>query len=172
MALEWIEPADFACRPFHLLDNEWALLIGGVEKSNPMTVSWGGFGTLWNLPVVTVYVRPTRFTFGLLRQEAAFTLNVLPSGFREALNICGTRSGRDLDKWEATGLTKAPSERVNVPRVAEAELSFECRIISSMQIEPSKFLDESLHGHYPERDYHVAFIGRVSGLWASERFRS
>jgi len=171
MALEWIEPTDFVCRPFHLLDQEWALLVGGEEHPNPMTVSWGGFGTLWNLPVVTLYVRPTRFTFSLLRQEATFTLNVLPSGFKTELTLCGTRSGRDIDKWEATGLTKAPSERIAVPRVAEAELSFECRTISTMQIEPSKFLDESLHGHYPERDYHTAFIGRVLGLWASERFR-
>ncbi len=80
-----INPENFLARPFHLLDKEWALLVAGKDKANPMTVSWGGFGTLWNKPVVTVYVRPTRFTFCLLETEPEFTLNFLPSALRGAL---------------------------------------------------------------------------------------
>ncbi len=168
--MKWIDPTELSIKPFHLLDKEWALLVGGVEKPNPMTVSWGGFGTIWNRPTVTVYVRPTRYTFSLLRREPSFTLNILPGKYREALTLCGTRSGAELDKWKATGLSRAASERIEVPRVGEAELSFECRVMATMAVDPSRFLDEALHGHYPERDSHTAFLGEVLGVWASERF--
>lgn len=132
-----IEPARLSLRPFHILDQEWALLVGGREKSNPMTVSWGGLGTLWNRPVATVYVRPTRFTFSLLEREPEFTLNVLPASMKSVLDLCGTRSGRELDKWKAAGISPEPSEKVGAPRVQGAELSLECRVIATFAVEPA-----------------------------------
>jgi len=165
-----ISPENFLVKPFHLLDKEWALLVAGKDKANPMTVSWGGFGTLWNKPVVTVYVRPTRFTFCLLETESEFTLNFLPASFRHALEFCGSRSGRDIDKWKATGLNAAPSKIVGVPRVAEAELAIECRILGSLNITPSRFLEPSLEELYPEKDYHRLFLGEVKTIFASQRF--
>jgi flavin reductase (DIM6/NTAB) family NADH-FMN oxidoreductase RutF len=165
-----IEPEDFLARPFHLLDKEWALLVAGKTRPNPMTVSWGGFGTLWNKPVVTVYVRPTRFTFCLLETEPEFTLNFLPPAMRGVLELCGSRSGRDLDKWEASGMKPVPSKTIGVPRVAGAELAFECRVVSSLNITPTRFLDPSLEAMYPEKDYHRLFLGEVKTIFASERF--
>lgn len=170
--LERVAPADLALRPFHLLDREWALLVAGAEEPNPMTVSWGGFGTLWNRPVVTVYVRPTRHTFGLLCGHAEFTLNVLPPGMRAALDLCGTRSGRDTDKWEAAGLLPEPSEAVAVPRVGGAEFALECRLLHTLDLDPSRFLDPEIESLYPQRDYHRLFIGEVLAAWASPRFRA
>ena len=165
-----IDPDALCLRPFHVLDKEWALLVGGREKPNPMTVSWGGLGTLWNRPVATVYVRPTRHTFGLLRSGPEFTLNVLPDSMRAALDLCGTRSGRELDKWAAAGLTRVPSETVGVPRVAGAELALECRVIATFPIDPSRFLDSAIESLYPLKDYHTAFVGEVLAAFASERF--
>lgn len=162
---------DVCLRPFHLLDQEWALLVAGSAKANPMTVSWGGFGTLWNKPVVTVYVRPTRFTFGLLNGHPEFTLNVLPGGLREALDVCGSRSGRDTDKWDEAGITPEASETVAVPRVAGAELALECRTLASLDLDPARFLDRALEKHYPDKDYHRVFIGEVLAAFASsDRF--
>ena len=169
-SLKRIESTELCLRPFHLLDKEWALLVGGREKPNPMTVSWGGLGTLWNRPVATVYVRPTRFTFGLLQVDDEFTLNVLPHSMRTALDICGTRSGRDMDKWAAAGLEPLPSEKVAVPRVEGAELSLECRVIATFKIDPARFLDPSIEQLYPIKDYHTAFVGEVLAAWATERF--
>ncbi len=168
--MRWIEIEELTVKPFHLLDKEWALLVGGDRSPNPMTVSWGGFGTLWNRPTVTVYVRPTRHTFSLLKSTPEFTLNVLADDFRAALDLCGSQSGRDTDKWEATGLTPAPSEKVSVPRIAQAELSIECRVMATMAVDPTRFLDQGLMGNYPERDYHTAFLGEVLAVWGSERF--
>lgn len=165
-----IEPEALRLRAFHLLDQEWALLVAGTQRPNPMTVSWGGFGTIWNKPVATVFVRPSRFSFCLLETEPEFTLNILPPPFRSAMELCGSRSGRDLDKWQLTGLTPTPSETIKVPRVAQAELSFECRILASTNLCPSKFLDPSLEEFYPEKDYHRVYFGEVLAAYASERF--
>ena len=67
--LKQLNPSELVISPFDILDKSWALLVAGVEHPNPMTVSWGGFGTLWNKPVVTLYVRPTRYTWQLDRKS-------------------------------------------------------------------------------------------------------
>jgi flavin reductase (DIM6/NTAB) family NADH-FMN oxidoreductase RutF len=165
-----VDPARVAVRPFELLDLEWALLVAGKNRPNPMTVSWGGLGTLWQRPMVTVYVRPTRFTYSLLVAHPEFTLNFLPESRHEALDLCGTRSGRDLDKWDAAKIEKVPSELIAVPRVGGAELSLECRVLSTLDVDPARFLDPALEDLYPARDYHRVFLGEVLAAWAGERF--
>jgi flavin reductase (DIM6/NTAB) family NADH-FMN oxidoreductase RutF len=152
-------------KPFQILDWQWALLVGGKEKPNPMTVSWGGFGTLWHKPVVTVYVRPTRHTFTLLNEHPEFTLNFLPEKFRPALSLCGEVSGRDVDKWQEAKLTPQPSEVVAVPRVAEAEMSIECRVLAWQDFDPARFVSPEVEKNYPNRDYHRIFWGEVLRLW-------
>lgn len=170
MGLMRVEPAGLVMRPFQLLDQEWAILVGGKQNPNPMTVSWGGFGTLWNRPVVTVYVRPSRYTYSLLNNHDEFTLNVMPPSVRAALDLCGSASGRDVDKWKMAELVKEPSEFVSVPRVAGADLSLECRTLHTFDLDPARFLDGSILGLYPQRDYHRAYIGEVVCAWASPRF--
>ena len=165
-----IEPQDLLVRPFQILDQDWALLVAGRQAPNPMTVSWGGFGTLWNRPVVTVFVRPVRFTYGLLAGHPEFTLNFLPENLRGALELCGTRSGRDLDKWKAAGLHPVDSALVGTPRVAESVLTLECRVLATLDIDPERFVDPSLDENYPARDYHRVYIGEVLAVWAEDRF--
>lgn len=131
-----------------------------------MTVSWGGFGTLWNKPVVTVYVRPTRFTHGLLNESMEFTLNFLAERFRKAMDLCGTKSGRDVDKWEATGLHPLASETISVPRIEEARLSFECRVLAYHDFDPKRFVRPEVEENYPAKDYHRIYWGEVLCLWA------
>jgi flavin reductase (DIM6/NTAB) family NADH-FMN oxidoreductase RutF len=91
---------------------------------------------------------------------------------RPALELCGSRSGRDLDKWAAAGLAQVPSETVGVPRVAGAELSLECRAIATFPLDPARFLDPSIVQFYPLKDYHTAFVGEVLAAWAADRFFS
>ncbi len=163
-----IEPAELRIRPFELLDQRWALLVAGKDRPNPMTVSWGGFGTLWHRPMVTVYVRPTRHTYLLLNEHAEFTLNVLPETFRKALELCGNKSGRDGDKWNTAELHPEASETVDVPRVKEAELVFECRMSAYQDFDPKRFLDDEIDENYPKKDYHRIYWGEVLSLWESK----
>ena len=165
-----VSPEELFVKPFTMLDRQWALLVAGGSRPNPMTVSWGGFGTVWNRPVATVYVRPTRFTFGLLEAEPAFTLNFLPERYRAALDLCGAVSGRDLDKWQATGLGKLRSATVPVPRVEEAELALECCVLATLEVDAQRFLEPAIAELYPRNDYHRAFLGEVLAAWADEAF--
>ncbi|MFH1263021.1 MAG: flavin reductase family protein [Pseudomonadota bacterium] len=162
-----IDPAELSVRPFHLLDEEWALLVSGKGSPNPMTVSWGGFGTLWNKPAVTVYVRPTRYTYGLLNESEEFTLNFLPESFREKLDLCGSTSGRDSDKWKAAGLNPERSETIAVPHIREARLSFECRVMAYQDFDPGKFIAHEVAGIYPAKDYHRIYWGEVTCIWGT-----
>ena len=99
--------------PTHITDNaikiigkDWMLITAGtMSKFNMMTASWGGIGNLWRGPVAFAFVRPQRFTFPLMEQNAHFTLTFYDDGWRDMLNFCGTKSGRDVDKVAATGLT-------------------------------------------------------------------
>ncbi len=163
-----IEPAQLIVHPFEILDQQWALLVGGKDKPNPMTVSWGGFGTLWHKPTVTVYVRPTRFTYGLLNEHAEFTLNFLPEAYRKAVDLCGHKSGRDIDKWKAAELHPEASETVAVPRVKEAELAFECKVSAYQDFDPKRFLDDEIDENYPTKDYHRIYWGEVLSIWEAK----
>jgi flavin reductase (DIM6/NTAB) family NADH-FMN oxidoreductase RutF len=163
-------PQDLLVKPFTILDQQWALLVAGSEHPNPMTVSWGGLGTLWDRPVATVYVRPTRFTFSRLDAEPFFTLNFLPERYRAALDLCGSTSGRDTDKWGATNLSRVPGMNVPVPRVAEAELALECRVLATLDIDPQRFIEPAIQDLYPRKDYHRVFLGEVLTAFADERY--
>jgi len=162
-----IELTDLTLKPFDILDREWALLVGGDGKPNPMTVSWGGLGTLWQRPVATVYVRPTRHTWSLLNGCPAFTLNFLPATLRPALQICGSKSGRDLDKWVAAGISPEASATISVPRVKGARISLECRTLATLDFDPARFLVADIESLYPQKDYHRIFFGEVLAAWVS-----
>lgn len=163
-----IQPAALALHPFDLLDSTWALLVAGTDKPNPMTVSWGGMGTLWNRPVVTVYVRPTRYTWQLLNGHPEFTLNFMPDSFRKALNICGRYSGADTDKWAKANLTAEASESVAVPRVQGAMLAIECRTLAFQDFDPGRFLRPEIEENYPRKDYHRIFWGEALAVWIDQ----
>ena len=113
-------------RVFELFEKQWALVAAGdPTRFNCCTLSWGGMGTLWSRPVVTVYLHPSRYTREFLMENDTFTVSFFPESCRKALGILGSRSGRDGDKVAESGLTPVPlGESVGF---REAELSFLCR---------------------------------------------
>ncbi|MCX7829893.1 MAG: flavin reductase family protein [Acidobacteria bacterium] len=146
---------------FEVFDKDWALLVSGGEKPNLMTISWGGMGTIYNKPVLTVYVRPTRFSFDLMMKHPDFTVNFLPEELRKAYDICGSASGRDTDKWSAAKLTKVKSLCIQTPFVKEAKLAFECKTIARVPLDKKCFVSDEIDNFYPKEDYHTIFIGEV-----------
>jgi len=155
---------DLAMKPFHQWDQQWFLLCAGDLPSgrfNAMTVSWGSLGILWGRPFIQVVVRPVRFTYQFIEQYNTFTLCAFPEAQRPALDLLGTRSGRDGDKIAAAGLTPCPARLVAAPAFAEAELVFECRKMYWHDLDPAHFLDANIEEHYPDGDYHRAYFGEV-----------
>ena len=85
---------------FETIGKEWMLVCAGnKEKFNMMTASWGCLGWLWNKPVAVVFIRPERFTHGIIEENEFMTLSFLGNSeeARKIYNFCGSKSGRDLD---------------------------------------------------------------------------
>jgi flavin reductase (DIM6/NTAB) family NADH-FMN oxidoreductase RutF len=156
-----IKPADIRDNPFRLIDQDWTLITAGTLKSfNTMTASWGGLGTLWNKPVAFVFVRPTRYTYGFMEREPRFTLSFFAGQYRQALLLCGTKSGRRFDKVSAAGLTPARSPLGSV-LFREARLVLECRKLYCTDLDPRRFIVPSIAKFYPKRDYHRLYVGEI-----------
>ena len=145
---------------FKQFNEDWALVAAGtMESHNAMTVSWGGMGTIWNKPVVTVYVRPQRYTREFTEREEYFTVSFYEEKYREALSIMGTKSGRDCDKEAEAGLTAVPAgESVTFK---EARRTLLCRKLYWQDLDPAGMAQEVQDVQYPEKDFHRMYIGEV-----------
>ena len=159
-----ITPQELTDNPFSLIARDWALLSAGtMEKYNTMTVSWGGFGVLWEKPSVTVYVRPTRYTYDFMENSSEFTLSFFPEQYRKALSFCGSKSGRDFDKAKETGLN-AMSFGSSVG-FEEARLVILCKKRYFQDFDPKNFLDEKIEKVYPQKDYHRFYVGEILSIY-------
>ena len=94
-----INPLDLSENVFKVIGKDWFLITDDKDgKCNAMTASWGGMGVLFNKNVVTIYVRPSRYTKSFLDADDRFSLCVMPEKYRDQLKYCGKVSGRDEDK--------------------------------------------------------------------------
>jgi len=110
-----IDPNDFSGNIIQKIGFDWMLITAGnPEKFNTMTASWGGMGFLWNKPVAFIFIRPQRFTYEFAELNEYYTLHFFEEKYREILNFCGSKSGRDVDKIAKTGLTVSNSQNNNV----------------------------------------------------------
>jgi flavin reductase (DIM6/NTAB) family NADH-FMN oxidoreductase RutF len=168
-----IAPVDLSLRLFHQWEKGWFVLAAGDYPSrrfNAMTVSWGSMGIMWGRPFVQAVVRPTRHTYRFTEEFDSFTLSAFPEDYREALNILGSRSGRDGDKITPAGLTTVASGRVAAPSFAEAELTLECRKIYWDDFDPDRFLDPAIGENYSNNDYHRIYFGQILRIFGEEKF--
>lgn len=158
---EKIDPKTLDQNVFSLIGDQWMLITAGTkEQCNTMTASWGGLGVLWGKPVATVYIRPQRYTLEFVEREDTFTLCFFGAEYRKALTLCGSKSGRDVDKVKECGFTVATAE--GAPYFEEADLVLVCRKAYWQDIDPTHFLDGEIDGKwYPEHDYHRMFIGEI-----------
>ena len=99
---------------FETIGKEWMLVCAGnKDHFNMMTASWGCLGWLWNKPVAVVFIRPARFTHGIIEENEFMTLSFLGNSeeARKIYNFCGSKSGRDLDKVKETGLIPVETDK-------------------------------------------------------------
>ena len=140
------------------------------EKVNSMTIGWGHIGVEWRRPVFVVYVRSSRYTRELLDKNREFTVNI-PVGEvdREIISVCGTDSGRDVDKIEKLGLTLVASDHVAAPGIKELPLTLECRVIYKHEQKLEELPWNVKEAFYPGRDRpHIAYYGEIVGAYLIE----
>jgi len=156
-----IDPKDFSGNIIQKIGFDWMLITAGnPEKFNTMTASWGGMGFLWNKPVAFIFIRPQRFTYEFAELNEYFTLHFFEEKYREILNFCGSKSGRDVDKIAKTGLTVFNSPNNNV-YFGQSYLQMECRKLYFDDLNPDHFLDEKIIRNYPKNDFHRFYIGEI-----------
>lgn len=150
-----------------LIADDWMLVTAGTPKKfNTMTANWGGTGYLWNKNVVFVFVRPERYTYGFIENTEGFTLTFFDEKYRDVLNLCGSKSGRDCDKVKETGLTPFFTA-LEYPAFTEARLVMECRKLYADQLTRDAFIDsEPLKTHYSTKGgLHKLYIAEIERVW-------
>lgn len=106
---------------------------GNAERSNLLTVAWTGT-VCTNPAMLYISVRPERYSYDIIKSNMQFTVNLTTADMARATDLCGVRSGRDINKWEATGLTPIPGVAVECPAVEQSPLSLECRVKTIMPL--------------------------------------
>lgn len=129
---------------FDAIGKEWMLVTAGTpEKFNMMTASWGGTGILWGKPVAFIFIRPERYTYEFIEKGDTLTLSFLGEAHRDIHKICGSQSGRDIDKVAASGLKPYVTENGNIA-YEQARLILECKKLYADFIEADNFVDKLL----------------------------
>ena len=162
-----VEIAQYELKPFDAIGEKWALI--SAEKDgvvNTMTASWGGIGVLWSKNVVTVYIRPQRYTREFVEASAYFTFTLF-DGCKEELAILGSKSGRDGDKIAEVGFHV---ETVGgQPTFREGKTAIVCKKLYSGRIKPENFIQKDIIGScYPKEDFHYFFIGEIVGIYENQ----
>ena len=100
---------------------------GTMERSNIITVAWTG--TVNSEPPMTyISVRPERHSYAMIKERGEFVINLTTERLVRAADLCGVRSGRDLQKFRFCRLTPAPASAVSAPLIAESPVNIECRV--------------------------------------------
>ena len=99
----------------------------GKGQDDIITVAWTGT-ICTNPPMAYISVRPERFSYHMIKETGEFVINLSTEELAAAMDYCGVRSGRDVDKFKETGLTREKADIVKAPMIKEAPVSIECRV--------------------------------------------
>ncbi len=145
-----------------------AFLVTGVEKPNAMTIGWASLGLIWSKPILSVLVRPSRHSFLLMNSHEEFVVSVPPSEMNKQLAVCGSRSGRDIDKFSECSFTAGAGIKVKVPHIEECPLHFECKIVHKNNVEADRLSAAIASQYYPGGDFHTIYYGEIIGAFKKE----
>lgn len=122
---------------------------GDMENSNIITIAWTGILNS-EPPIVYVSIRPTRHSYEIIKNSGEFVINIPDENLVWALDFCGTKSGKDTDKFDAAHLTKEECKHVKAPSIKECPINLECKL-----------------KEIKELGSHHMFIGEIVGINAN-----
>lgn len=160
-----IEANELADNVFSLIGKDWMLITSGTtDNYNTMTANWGGMGYLWHKNVCFIFVRHSRYTYEFMERYDNFSLCFFPEEWRNALTICGKKSGRDIDKAKETGLKPIPG-KYQTTAFDQSRLIIECKKLHYQDINPQQFLDPTIKKNfYEDNDYHRMYVGEILSI--------
>ena len=169
----------FAYAP-HIMEH---LRRGGIlatvrvdDAVNSIAIGWGTIGIEWNKPLFQIYVRECRHSKSMLDKAGEFTVNVpleRSERTKEIVAFCGTKSGRDVDKVAALGLTLVESEAISAPAIQELPLTLECRVVYATRQDGRKMPADVMQKFYPDwaenpEDVHTVYYGEIVDAYILE----
>ena len=144
------------------------LTVKADDKINTMTIGWATIGYVWKREVFMVAVRDSRYTFQLIEKTDNFTVTIpTDETYHDAVMFCGTKSGRDYDKFEKCNLRLKQAIHVDSPVIDIPGVHYECKIIYKSAMD-SALLDNELEGLYPKKDYHTLYFGEIRACYESQ----
>jgi flavin reductase (DIM6/NTAB) family NADH-FMN oxidoreductase RutF len=137
------------------------LTVKSGEAINTMTIGWATIGYVWRKPIMMIAVRLSRHTFSIIESAEDFTVSIPSSDMKKEIMFCGTKSGRDYNKFKECDLQISDSQKVVTPIIKVPGLHYECKIMYKSAMDPA-YLNEDYHtGLYPEKDYHTLYFGEI-----------
>ncbi len=136
------------------------LVVEAKNRRNVMTIGWALFGFVWRRSTLMVAVRNSRFTHALLEEADSFAVSVPCEQMERELNFCGSKSGRDFDKFKECALQIIDTKIVDSPILSIPGYHYQCRIIYKSPMDP-RYLNQDLMPVYPAEDYHTLYFGEI-----------
>ena len=132
------------------------LLVSSLykDKESIITLAWGGTASS-SPPHITVAIRKNRFSYDLIAKSKEFIVNIPTYDLLDSIELCGTKSGKDVDKWKECGFTKGNSKELNTPFIEECPVSMECKLVQIVELGSNDL-----------------FIGEVVALHLDENWKS
>ena len=122
-------------------------------RPNIITLAWTGV-VCSDPPMIGISIRPSRYSYGIIRDSGEFALNIPPAELVEQVDLCGILSGRDVDKFAETGLTPLPALKISPPLIAQCGVNMECRVTEHVPLGTHDlFLAEILATHVDEEAF-------------------
>ena len=155
------------------------LTVKGEEKVNTMAISWGALGIEWNKLIFITYIRENRYTKAILDKTLDFTINIpLDKMDAKIFSVCGTKSGRDIDKIKEANLTLVNAEIISSPAIKELPITLECKVLYKQRQVLENLPNEIVKRDYPQdvegtfvganRDPHTAYYAEIVAAYIIE----
>lgn len=134
---------------------------------NTMTISWGNIGFEWNRPIFTVLVRKSRYTHELLENCNEFTISIPTNDeLKRALALCGTKSGRDTNKFDECNLSLDDSKELTTPVIGNCQVYYECKVVYKQDMDLNLLKDDIKSSSYKDGDYHTIYYGEIVSCYS------
>jgi flavin reductase (DIM6/NTAB) family NADH-FMN oxidoreductase RutF len=144
------------------------LTVKAADVLNTMTIGWATFGFIWQKPIMMVAVRSTRHTFGIIEKALDFTVTIPSGDMSKATAFCGSKSGRDVDKFKMCKLETANGLNVVSPIIKVPGIHLECKIVYKSAMNPAHLDKNYDKAMYPLKDYHTHYFGEILACYETE----
>ena len=165
---------DYAGLIMKQIDKGILLTTAAEGETNTMIIGWGHIGVIWGKPTFCAYVRESRHTKKLLDKNGEFTVNTpLGAVDKNIVAVCGSKSGRDMDKFRHLGLETETGMTVSVPGIKQLPLNLVCKVLYQQDQDAAAIDNVVMERYYAkgtrnEGDYHTLYIGEITAAYIIE----